>query len=162
MRFLSCLPQPEASRIAPTRQAVIRTRPYSIHAGAATLTIQALLATCLRLPDCAVRVALRCLRLVYNHRETMKRLICLLLISTLALQAQGKKKAQRKAQDNPEGPQLVDLGQAKLGDDIFGERISEPEKQSDWPAVAAAADGSLYAIYVVWNDRDADRVVVRR
>src|SRR2546427_892466 len=52
-------------------------------------------------------------RLIYNHAEAMKRLVWLLMISTLALHAQqGKKKAQKKAQDNPEGPQIVDLGQA--------------------------------------------------
>src|SRR2546422_3976108 len=43
-------------------------------------------------------------RLIYNHAEAMKRLVWLLLISTLALHAQqGKKKAQKEAQDNPEG-----------------------------------------------------------
>src|SRR5262245_50612916 len=90
----------------------------------------------------------------------MKRYVCLLLISALALHAQAKKK--KKQGDNPEGPQLVELGQARLGPEIGGERVSDPGKQSDWPAVAAASDGSLYAIYVVWNDKDADSVVVRR
>src|SRR5437016_931114 len=90
----------------------------------------------------------------------MKSLLCLLLIPALSLYAQGKKK-QKKA-DNPEGPRIVDLGQTRLAADISGERVSEAEKQSDWPAVAAAADGSLYAVYVVWNDKDADSIVVRR
>src|SRR6266446_6282254 len=89
----------------------------------------------------------------------MKSLFCLLLIPPLSLYAQGKK--QKKA-DNPEGPQILNLGQAKLAADIPGERVSEAEKQSDWPAVAGAADGSLYAVYVVWNDKDADSIVVRR
>src|SRR5438046_7420774 len=89
----------------------------------------------------------------------MKPLLCLLLIPALSLYAQGKKK-QKKA-DNPEGPQIVDLGQARLAADIPGERVSEAEKQSDWPAVAAAADGSLYAVYVAWNGKDADRIVGR-
>ena len=59
----------------------------------------------------------------------MKPLLCLLLIPALSLYAQGKKK-QKKA-DNPEGPQIVDLGQARLAADIPGERVSEAEKQSD-------------------------------
>ncbi|HTM49875.1 MAG TPA: hypothetical protein VL285_14380, partial [Bryobacteraceae bacterium] len=90
----------------------------------------------------------------------MKRLLCLLLMSTLALHAQGKKK--KKGGNNPEGPQVVNLGEAKLGPDIAGERVSDPGKQSDWPAVAAASDGSFYTAYVVWNDKDADSIVVRR
>jgi hypothetical protein len=90
----------------------------------------------------------------------MNRLACLILITSLTLHAQGKKK--KKAADNPEGPQIVNLGEAKLAGEIPGERVSEPEKQSDWPAIATAADGSLYAIYVVWNDKDADSLVVRR
>ena len=91
----------------------------------------------------------------------MKRLACLILITALALYAQGKKKKKQVA-DNPEGPQIVNLGEAKLAGEIPGERVSEPEKQSDWPAIATASDGSLYAIYVVWNDKDADSIVVRR
>ena len=90
----------------------------------------------------------------------MKRLLCLLLLSALALHAQGQKK--KKGGNNPEGPQIVNLGEAKLAGEISGERVSDPERQSDWPAVAAASDGSFYAIYVLWNDKDADTVVVRR
>ena len=90
----------------------------------------------------------------------MNRLLCLLLISTLALLAQGQKK--KKGINNPEGPQVVNLGEAKLAGEISGERVSDPGKQSDWPAVAAAADGSFYTIYVLWNDKDADSIVVRR
>src|SRR5712664_1655380 len=91
----------------------------------------------------------------------MKRFACLLLIASLSLYAQAKK-GKKGIRDNPEAPQVVDLGEARLAGEISGERVSDPGKQSDWPAVAAAADGSLYAIYVVWNDKDADRVVVRR
>src|SRR6476646_5106555 len=93
---------------------------------------------------------------IYNQREAMKRLLCLLLVPTLALYAQGKK---NKKADNPEGPQIVNLGEARLAGEISGERVSDPGKQSDWPAIAAAADGSFYAIYVVWNDKDADSIV---
>ncbi len=51
---------------------------------------------------------------------------------------------------------------ANIAGEIPGDRASDPDKQSDWPAIAYAADGSLYAIYIEWNDKDADRVVVRR
>ena len=61
----------------------------------------------------------------------MKRLACLLLITTLSLQAQAQKK-KKKGGDNPEGPQVVNLGEAKLAGEISGERVSDPGKQSDW------------------------------
>jgi hypothetical protein len=83
----------------------------------------------------------------------------MLLLATLALNAQGKK---NKKADNPEGPQIVNLGEARLAGEISGERVSDAGKQSDWPSVTAATDGSFYAVYVVWNDRDADSIVVRR
>src|SRR5579859_6550764 len=69
----------------------------------------------------------------YNHRQAMRRLACLILITAIALYAQGKKKKKQAAADNPEGPQIVNLGQAKLAGEIPGDRVSEPEKQSDWP-----------------------------
>ena len=53
---------------------------------------------------------------------------------------------------------VLNLAPAKIAGEIPGERVSDPEKQSDWPAIAYAADGSLYAVYVEWNDKDADRV----
>ncbi|HEV3197190.1 MAG TPA: hypothetical protein VGZ73_04770, partial [Bryobacteraceae bacterium] len=92
----------------------------------------------------------------------MKQVTCLFLITALALHGQQGKKKKQAALDNPEGPQIVNLGEAKLAGEIPGERVSEAEKQSDWPAIAIATDGSLYAIYVVWNDKDADSIVVRR
>src|SRR5215467_3670170 len=91
----------------------------------------------------------------------MRRLACLILITAITLNAQGKKKKKQTA-DNPEGPQIVNLGPAKIAGEIPGERVSEMQKQSDWPSIATTADGSLYAIYVVWNDKDADSIVVRR
>ncbi|MEZ5402455.1 MAG: hypothetical protein R2729_22460 [Bryobacteraceae bacterium] len=45
---------------------------------------------------------------------------------------------------------------------IEGGAASDPGKQSDWPAIAHGADGSLCIAYVEWNDKDADRVLVRR
>ncbi len=69
--------------------------------------------------------------------------------------AQGQKKAAAKAAP-PASPGLSLAGR------ISGQSVSDPEKQSDWPAITHADDGSLYAIYVEWNDQDADRVLVRR
>ena len=47
-----------------------------------------------------------------------------------------------------EGPVVLNLAPAKIAGEIPGDRVSDPEKQSDWPAIAYAADGSLYAVYV--------------
>src|SRR5262245_57542167 len=93
----------------------------------------------------------------------MKRLACVFLSVTLTLAAQGQKKGQKKgAADNQEGPQIVNLPPAKVAGEIPGDSVGDPEKQSVWSAIAATADGSVYAIYVVWNDKDADSIVVRR
>src|SRR5467141_1716962 len=63
---------------------------------------------------------------------------------------------------NPEGAVVVDLAPATIAGEISGDRISNPDRQGDWPAIASSADGSLYAIWVEWNGKDADRIVVRR
>jgi len=82
----------------------------------------------------------------------------------LLLQAQGKKKGGKKAakEDNPEGPAAVNLAPAKVGPGIGGDVISDPGDQSDWPAITYAADGSLFAVYIRWNGKDADSVIVRK
>ena len=98
----------------------------------------------------------------------MQRLVTLLLILLLAVTtagAQGKKggkKAGKKGGQNPEAPRALDMPPATIAGEIAGDRASEPNKQSDWPAIAYSADGSLYCIFVEWNDKDADRIVVRR
>lgn len=61
-----------------------------------------------------------------------------------------------------EGPAKVNLPPATLAGEISGERVSNADKQGDWPAISYARDGSLWAIWVEWNDKDADRVLVRR
>jgi len=88
-------------------------------------------------------------------------LLILLLALPFALSAQNAKK-KKKAEQDPEGQQVVNLPPATIAGEIPGDRASDPGKQADWPAIAYAADGSLYAIYIEWNDKDADRVVVRR
>src|ERR1700704_5758603 len=99
---------------------------------------------------------------MYNRQDTMRRLAYLLVTAAILLNGQQGKKKKQAAVDNPEGLQIVNLPQARIAGEIPGERVSEAEKQSDWPAIATTADGSLYAIYVVWNDKDADSIVVRR
>jgi hypothetical protein len=61
-----------------------------------------------------------------------------------------------------EGPAQVNLPPATIAGELPGERISDPGKQGDWPAIAYGKDGSLWAIWIEWNDKDADRVLVRR
>ncbi len=63
---------------------------------------------------------------------------------------------------NPEGPVVGNLPPATLAGEIPASRVSDPGKQGDWPAVAASEDGSIWAAWVEWNDKDADRVLVRR
>lgn len=86
-----------------------------------------------------------------------------LLCLPLALSAQSKKDNRAKrALQNPEAPPIVELPPATISGEIDGERASDPTKQSDWPAIAYTSDGALWAIFIEWNDKDADRVVVRR
>ena len=67
----------------------------------------------------------------------------------MALFTQGKKKAV----DNPEAPQIVNLPPARLAGKIGGDRVSEVEKQSDRPVIAtpdfaqdALGKGNIYRI----------------
>src|SRR5271170_4149736 len=61
-----------------------------------------------------------------------------------------------------EGPVQANLPPATIAGELAGERVSNPGKQGDWPAIAYGKDGSLWAVWIEWNDRDADRVLVRR
>ncbi|MFQ6098014.1 MAG: DUF3604 domain-containing protein, partial [Armatimonadota bacterium] len=49
-----------------------------------------------------------------------------------------------------------------LAGTISAERVTRPDMQSDWPAIAHTRDGALWIAYVQWNGRDADAVMVRR
>src|SRR5258708_480646 len=93
-----------------------------------------------------------------SHKTTMKRLSLSFLAVAIPLAAQNRPAQQQ----NPEGPAAVDLPEAQIAGTIAGERFSKPEKQGDWPAIAAAADGSVYVLWIEWNDNDADQVLVRR
>jgi hypothetical protein len=63
---------------------------------------------------------------------------------------------------SPEGPAVTNLGPATLAGEIPASRVSDSGKQGDWPAVAAAEDGSVWTAWIEWNDKDADRLLVRR
>jgi hypothetical protein len=92
-------------------------------------------------------------------------LISLLLALSIgvALSAQNKKGGKKKkAADDPEsnrGPAYTELN---LAGRIPGNAISDSGRQSDWPVIAYASDGALWSGWVEWNDKDADRIMVRR
>lgn len=75
----------------------------------------------------------------------------------LAALCPAQKKAQKKKANLP-----PPVAAAQLGPAIDGQPAGDPGKQSDWPAIAYSADGTLWTIYIEWNDKDADRVLVRR
>ncbi|MBL8176777.1 MAG: DUF3604 domain-containing protein [Bryobacterales bacterium] len=86
-----------------------------------------------------------------------------MLLMGSGLAAQQKKRANRakKSEVNPEGP--VDAGQrAAWAGTIGGTAAGSAGKQSDFPAIAVTRDGALWIAFVEWNDKDADRVLVRR
>jgi hypothetical protein len=63
---------------------------------------------------------------------------------------------------NPEAPDRIGLPPATIAGELPAAAVTEPERQSDWPAVAVSADGATWLAYVEWNGKDADRVLVRR
>ncbi|MBM3812205.1 MAG: hypothetical protein FJW20_11310 [Acidimicrobiia bacterium] len=82
----------------------------------------------------------------------------LLLFITATLFSQ-----QRREQAvSPETPPPQNVALPSLSGRIHGVRISDAGKQSDYPAIAFSRDGSLWATYIEWRDRDADRLVVKR
>jgi hypothetical protein len=99
----------------------------------------------------------------------MRIFLSVLLIAACAgvsLDAQGKKGGRKKnaakGGANPEGAVVLDLQPAQIAGEIPAERASDPGRQSDWPAIAHTSDGALWTAFVEWNDRNADRIVVRR
>ncbi len=63
--------------------------------------------------------------------------------------------------ETPEVP-TGELAPAEVAGEIESQRVSPADMTADWPALASAVDGSLWAAYVEWNGADADAVVVRR
>ncbi|MEZ5356619.1 MAG: hypothetical protein R2762_28620 [Bryobacteraceae bacterium] len=99
------------------------------------------------------------------------RLACaaVLILTACALFAQNNKKGGRKAKSNPRSEDANfetrvagNLPAATFAGVIPAKAASDPGKQSDWPAIARTTDGALWIAYVEWNDKDADRVLVRR
>ena len=62
----------------------------------------------------------------------------------------------------PQAPKDPGLPPAKIAGEVAAVRVSRPEMTSDWPAVAAVADGSVWTVYVEWDGKDRDRVLARR
>ncbi|MGH9674610.1 MAG: TolB family protein, partial [Bryobacteraceae bacterium] len=87
--------------------------------------------------------------------RSLPAIACLIALAAPAQQKQGQ---QKKAAKQAPAPRVL----PRLGGEIDGQALSDPGRQSDWPAAAYAGDGSLYVAYVEWNDKDADRVLVRR
>ncbi|MBI3682043.1 MAG: hypothetical protein HY235_16795 [Acidobacteria bacterium] len=85
-----------------------------------------------------------------------------MLSAAILLPAQQKKGGKKKAGEPSPEAQSPQAQLARFAGTIDGERASRADKQSDWPAVACSKDGSLWVIYIEWNDKDADRVLVRR
>ena len=56
----------------------------------------------------------------------------------------------------------ADLPPAEIAGEIPSERISARDTTGDWPALAAADDGTVWAAWVEWDGADSDRVLVRR
>jgi hypothetical protein len=87
----------------------------------------------------------------------------LFLLATIAPAQQKKGQGKKKqAGQSAEAPQAPALAPAKLAGQLPGERASNPGKQGDWPAIAYGSDGTLWLAWVEWNDKDADRVLIRR
>ena len=61
---------------------------------------------------------------------------------------------QRKEMDS--------LRPAKVAGEIEARRVTDPARTADWPDLAAAPDGSLWAVYIDWDRGASDRVVVQR
>jgi hypothetical protein len=90
---------------------------------------------------------------------------CALALACVAgADAQAKKSQPKKGAraQSPEAAAANDLPPARIAGEFQAEPVSDPGKQSDWPAIAHTSGGALWAIYVEWDDRDADRVLVRR
>src|SRR5437879_5718825 len=68
-------------------------------------------------------------------------------------QLAGRPRAQQpgQVQGNAEAPRGPNLPPATIAGEVAASAVTEPEKQSDWPAVAMGADGATWVAYVEWN-----------
>src|SRR5262249_23246139 len=76
-------------------------------------------------------------------------------VATKAAQAAGPEEEHFELR-SPNLPPATIAGEAPAT------RVSVPDMTADWPAVAAARDGSLWAVYVEWDGKTRDRVLVRK
>ena len=90
------------------------------------------------------------------HKEMRKILFPLAAILLLSLPALPQEKKGGKNKKGAQAPA------ARFAGSIPGERASDPGKQSDHAAITYTSDGALWIAYLEWNDKDADRVLVRR
>jgi hypothetical protein len=74
-------------------------------------------------------------------------------------QKKGKKAKADRGDIKAKAPPLP---AAKFAGVIPAAAFSDPGKQSDWPAIAYTSDGSLWSAFVEWNDKNTDRMLVRR
>ncbi len=67
---------------------------------------------------------------------------------------------------NPTGQGFLDAdadpGPAETAGEIAASRVSREDRTSDWPAMATAADGTLWTAYIEWDGDQSDQVVARR
>jgi hypothetical protein len=85
------------------------------------------------------------------------------IVAVCLLAAQQPKKTQpKKAAQRAAVPLAAEAADLRLGPEITASRATDPGKQSDWPALACGREGTLWLAFIEWNDKDADRVMVRR
>lgn len=54
------------------------------------------------------------------------------------------------------------LPAAKIAGELPAEVVSDPSRQSEWPALAVSTGGTRWVAYVEWDGRERDRVLVRQ
>ncbi len=88
--------------------------------------------------------------------------VAIVVVTAVAVSQTPKRAAQKKAADLAAAPRDPGLPPAKIAGEVAAVRVSRPEMTADWPAVAGGADGSWWTIYVDWDGKDRDRVLMRR
>lgn len=86
----------------------------------------------------------------------------LLSLAAGSLMAQERKKGAKKKQAPSPEASLPEGQPARFAGVIQARRASVGDRQSDFPSISYSRDGALWLIYIEWNDKDADRVLVRR
>ena len=71
-------------------------------------------------------------------------LTLVLLLPLPALMAQQLKK--KNSNQSPEGPVALNAGPMTIAGEITGDRVSDSNKQGDWPAIANGRDGDRKSV----------------